>query len=171
MRLNKFPKSKENDEKKSGTGGARKGILHGIREVAGGMWSALQRTSYDTHNNYRQFFLASDVSQARIVVFVLALIVALYTISDYLYFGLALAFYGLMVLRIGLIGYCAFHFMHIRRVKNYRSYDTSTFAYFLVIAIGILLVNATRPENFLPQIVVIDAAIFIFYLVIHTRFI
>ncbi len=171
MRLNKSQKSQENGEKKSGRDGATTGILHAVREVAGGVWNALKRTSYDTQNDYRQFFLASDISQARIVVFFLALIVALYAISDYLYFGLSLAFYGLVALRVGLIGCCTFQFMHIRRVKNYRSYDTSTFTYFLVIVIGILLINATRPENFLPQIIVIDVAIFIFYLVIQTRFI
>ena len=171
MRSDKPQKSKEAADKDSGADGAGKGLLKAMREIAKGSWSALKRTAYDTRDDYRQFFLASDVSQTRIVVFFLALAVVLYIIGDFTFFSLSLTFYALAALRLGLIGCCAFEFMHIRRVKNYSSYDRSTFAFFLSIAVGVLLVNATRPQNFLPQIIIIDVAIFVFYLVIQTRFI
>ncbi len=105
------------------------------------------------------------------VIVLLALTVALFAISDYMFFGLSSTFYALAALRLGLIFYSAYQIRYIRQVKNYRSYDTSTFIYLLTLVVGILLVNSTRPQNFLPHIIIIDMAVFVFYLVIPTRLI
>ncbi len=105
------------------------------------------------------------------VIVLLALTVALFAISDYMFFGLSSTFYALAALRLGLIFYSAYQIRYIRQVKNYRSYDTSTFIYLLTLVVGILLVDSTRPQNFLPHIIIIDMAVFVFYLVIPTRFI
>ena len=101
----------------------------------------------------------------------MALTIALFAIGDYMFFGFSLKFYVLSALRLALIVYSIVQVRYIGRVKNYRSYDTSTFIYLLAVVVGILLVNSTRPENFLPHIIVIDAAVFVFYLVIPIRFI
>jgi signal transduction histidine kinase len=111
------------------------------------------------------------VSQTRVVIVLLALTVALFAISDYMFFGLSSTFYALAALRLGLIFYSAHQIRYIRQVKNYRSYDASTFIYLLTLVVGILLVNSTRPQNFLPHIIVIDMTVFVFYLVIPTRLI
>jgi len=105
------------------------------------------------------------------VIVLLALTVALFAISDYMFFGLSSTFYALAALRLGLIFYSAYQIRYIRQVKNYRSYDTSTFIYLLTLVVGILLVDSTRPHNFLPHIIIIDITVFVFYLVIPTRFI
>ncbi|MGE5575136.1 MAG: sensor histidine kinase [Ignavibacteria bacterium] len=39
------------------------------------------------------------------------------------------------------------------------------------ISLGILAVNVTRPQNFLPQIVILDVGILVAYLIIPTRFV
>jgi signal transduction histidine kinase len=41
----------------------------------------------------------------------------------------------------------------------------------LVLIVGILLVNLSRPENFVPHIIIVDMAVLVFYLVMPTRFI
>ncbi len=125
----------------------------------------------DTLQEYRQFYLASDIPQARLVIFLLTLPIAFFIISDYTFFGFNYIFYGLALLRVGLVAYCAFQFMHLKKVKDYRLYDRSVFILSLTIVLGILLVNFTRPENFIPHIIVIDMAVFLFYLVLPTRFI
>ncbi len=40
----------------------------------------------------------------------------------------------------------------------------------IVLVFGVLAVNFSRPENFLPHIIVIDMAVLVFYLVVPTRF-
>ncbi|MCW3996251.1 MAG: ATP-binding protein [Candidatus Bathyarchaeota archaeon] len=41
----------------------------------------------------------------------------------------------------------------------------------MLISVGLLIVDVTRPQNFLPHIIVIDVAVFVYYLLIPTRFI
>ncbi len=152
-------------------GNTKAQALQGIRKVSAGIKRAIKRTSFENKDDFRQFFLASDISQTRIVIVLLALVIALFAISDYMLLGLSLTFYVLAALRLGLVVYSGFIIRHIGRVKNYRSYDTSIFIYLLVVVFGVLMVNITRPQNFLPHIIVIDMAVFVFYLVIPTRFV
>ena len=171
--MEKSQNSKENDgQAKTPEGGsARKGIAQAIKQLADGARGAWKRTSKETNDDYRQLFLESDISQARVVILLLAVTIALFTIGDYMLLSLTPIFFGLVALRLVLIAYCGFQFMYVNRVKNYRSYDTSTFIYLLSIVAAVLLVNSTRPQNFIPHIIVIDMAVFVFYLVIPNRFI
>jgi signal transduction histidine kinase len=105
------------------------------------------------------------------IIVLLAVTIALFAISDYMFFGLSSIFYALAALRLGLVVYSVYQLRYISRVKNYHAYDKSTIIYLFAIVIGILLVNSTRPQNFLPHIIVIDMAVFVFYLVVPTRFI
>lgn len=66
--------------------------------------------------------------------------------------------------------YSGFQIRYIKRVTNHRVYDASIFLYMIVLALGVLAINFTRPENFLPHIIVIDMAVLVFYLVVPTRF-
>jgi signal transduction histidine kinase len=154
----------QQEQKSSGVVLALKQFTEKARRV----WT---RTSNDNTRDYRQFYLASDVPQARVVIFLLAITIVLFAFSDYTLVGLTLVFYGLIALRVGLIIYCATQFMHVKRVRDYRVYDRSMFAFLLIIVAGILLVNLTRPQNFIPHIIVIDMAVMVFYLVMPTRFI
>ena len=173
MRSNKFlnNKEKEGNQKKKPVRDKSKGTGQAIRKATEVVKDNLKIISYETKDEYRQFFLTSDLTQARIVILLLTVTIALFTISDYMLFSLSPTFYALASLRLGLIVYCVCQFRYISQVKNYRSYDISTFIYSLVIVLGILLVNSTRPQNFLPHIIVIDVAVFLFYLVMPTRFI
>ena len=85
--------------------------------------------------------------------------------------GLTPLFYALLALRAGLIVYSGFQIRYIKRVTDYRAYDESIFVYMIVLVLGVLAINFTRPENFLPHIIVIDMAVLVFYLVMPTRFI
>ncbi len=132
---------------------------------------AWARTKYQTTPEYRHFYLASDIPQARVVVCLFAITIAVFSAGDYMFFGLSPVFFGLVLLRVGLVFYCVFEFNYIKRVKDYRSYDRSMLVYSLTMVLGILLVNFTRPENFIPHIIVIDMAVLVFYLVLPARFI
>lgn len=142
--------------------------LRKANELVSGYFNAV---SHDTDQKYRRFFFSSDVTQTRIVLSVLALTVGLFAVSDYMFFGFSVIFYALSALRIGLIGYTAYYIKVLGKVKNHHFYDLTLLIYLLILVGGILLVNLTRPENLLPHILIIDLAIFVFYLIIPTRFI
>ncbi len=124
----------------------------------------------ETNTEFRQFHLTNDVSQVQVVVLILGLTIALFAISDYMFLGYSLTFYALVALRAALIIYSIIYLRHITKIGSYRSYDKSTLTYMLVMVFGILLVNLTRPQNFLPHIIVIDMAVFTFYLILPTRY-
>ncbi len=151
-----------------GTAGVRKRFIQAVQRIVEGV---LKRSAREIQADFRQFFLPPDISQARIVIVLLAVTVALFAISDYMLLGLTLPFFALVVLRTVLIVYSGWQFKYIRRVGNYQSYDRSIFSYLMALSVGVLLVNLTRPENFLPHIIVIDVAVFVYYVVMPTRFI
>ncbi|MCW4004009.1 MAG: ATP-binding protein [Candidatus Bathyarchaeota archaeon] len=142
-----------------------------IRKIIGWLKCALRQNSYENKDEYKRLFLAADISQAKIVIVLFAAIIVLFILSDYMFFNLSVVFYELVALRLVLLAYCVWQFMFIGKVENYCSYDRSTLLYLLTISVGILIVNSTRPENFLPHIIVIDTAVFVYYLVIPNRFI
>jgi signal transduction histidine kinase len=152
------------------TGSTRKGLVLAFKHFFDRLRDAWKTASYENKRDYRQFYLASDVSQARFVIFLLATVIALFGISDYMLLGLTPVFYGLIALRLGLVVFSGFLFMYVKRVNDYRIYDRSTLVYLLSVVLGILLVNLTRPQNFVPHIIVIDMAVIVFYLVMPTRF-
>ena len=158
-------------EKQVSTGGLRDAVAGALRRFAQGFMGAWKRTSLENKEDYRQLFLEPDISQARIVVFFIAVAIALFTIGDYLFLAFSSTFFALAALRLGLISYSVLLIRHLGQVKNYRSYDLSIFAYLLSVVISVLLINLTRPENFYLHIIIIDMAVFIFYLVMPNRFI
>ena len=141
-----------------------------IRRIVDIARGYLKAVSYETKNDYRHFFLSADLMQTKIIVAFLALTIGLFGISDYMFFSLSTTFYALTLLRLGLILYSIWQVSYISKLKSFRAYDKSIFIYLLTIVLGILLVNLTRPQNFLPHIVIIDVAVFVFYLLIPTRF-
>lgn len=85
--------------------------------------------------------------------------------------GLTAEFYALIALRTALIAYSLLQIRYINKAMDYRAYDTSIFVYMIIVVIGVLLVNLTRPTNFVPHIIVTDMAVLVIYLVVPTRFI
>ncbi len=119
---------------------------------------------------YRQFYFRSDIAQARIVIVLLAIAVALFGLSDYPFLGLSAEFLALEILRFGFIAYSVIVAVRLNRSRNPRRYDRSIFIYLLVFILFSLLVSFTRPEGYLVQSIIVGISIFVFYLSIPTRF-
>lgn len=124
----------------------------------------------DAKEEYRQFYFHSDIAQARIVIVLLALAVALFGLSDYPVLGLSIEFFILELLRFGFIVYSIIEVIRLNRSRNHNSYDRSILIYLLVFVLFSLLVSATRPEGYLVQSIIVGISIFVFYLSIPTRF-
>jgi signal transduction histidine kinase len=144
------------------------GVSQRLLRLFMGAW---KRTALENKEEYRQLFLEPDISQSRIAIFFVALTIAVFSFGDYMFFGFAPTFFALASLRLALIVGAIFLVRSLKRARNYRAYDSAIFVYSLAVVASILLVNSTRPENFIPHIIVVDMAIFVFYLVIPNRFI
>ena len=141
-----------------------------FNRVSGRLKSVLSGIPRDARDEYRQFFFRSDITQARIVILLLAVAVAIFGISDYPFLGLSLEFFALEILRFSFVAYSFFQIIRFNRSHNYRSYDRSIFIYLLFFILFSLLVAATRPEGFVVQSIIVGISIFVFYLSIPTRF-
>jgi signal transduction histidine kinase len=143
-------------------------ILNGF---LGKLRSALSGIPKKEQDEYRQFYFRSDVAQARIVIALLAIAIALFGLSDLPFLGLSLEFLVIEALRFGLVAYSLIIVVRLNRSSKYRSYDRAIFIYLLTFILFSLLVSATRPEGFVVQSVIVGISIFVIYLSIPTRFI
>lgn len=131
----------------------------------------IKRVPTEKKDEFRGFYFSSDIVQSKVIYTLFAITIALFIISDYMLLNLSLIFYGIVILRASLIVYTLFHLSYLTKIKDYRSYDKSTLIYLIILVTCILLINTSRPENFLSHIIVANLAIFVFYLVVPTRFI
>jgi len=120
-------------------------------------------------DSFRQFYLKSDITQARIGILLFAIPVTALIFNDYLFAGSSLEFYGLASLRFGLLAIIFFEFFYLRKISDYRYYDKVVSAATFAIIVGGGIINATRPQNFVVQTIITDIAIFMLYLVIPLR--
>ena len=166
--MDKFQYSNEWDKKIDNP--KSKEIIQAARKFFNELLDALRKTSYDTNDDYRQFFLASDISQSRIVVSLLVVGTGLFIINDYMSFGLSLTLYAVLALRLGLLVYGGLQLRYIGQAKSYHPYDIAVFRYLLAFVVGILAANFITTDV-MPEIIVIDAAVFVFFLAVPIRFI
>jgi len=166
--LDKFQYSNEWDKKIDNP--KSKEIIQAARKFFNELLDALRKTSYDTNDDYRQFFLSSDISQSRIVVSLLVVGTGLFIINDYMSFGLSLTLYAVLALRLGLLVYGGLQLRYIGQAKSYHPYDIAVFRYLLAFVVGILAANFITTDV-MPEIIVIDAAVFVFFLAVPIRFI
>ena len=138
--------------------------------ISGKLRTVLSGIPKEARDEYRQFFFRSDIAQARTVISLIAIAVALFSISDYPFLGLSIEFFLLEILRFGFLAYSIFVIMRLNRSSNYCSYDRSIFIYLLFFILFSLLVAATRPEGFVVQSIIVGISVFVFYLSIPTRF-
>jgi signal transduction histidine kinase len=61
--------------------------------------------------------------------------------------------------------------MQIGKVKNYGQYDRSITAYSLIVLICSGIINATRPQNFIVQVIITIIALFVICLITPNRFV
>ena len=166
--MDKFQYSNEWDKKIDNP--KSKEIIQAARKFFNELLDALRKTSYDTNDDYRQFFLSSDISQSRIVVSLLVVGTGLFIINDYMSFGLSLTLYAVLALRLGLLVYGGLQLRYIGQAKSYHPYDIAVFRYLLAFVVGILAANFITTDV-MPEIIVIDAAVFVFFLAVPIRFI
>jgi signal transduction histidine kinase len=125
----------------------------------------------DQEDKYRQFHLPKDIKQARIAILLFAVPLFSFAFNDYQLFGLSSEFYSLVALRFGLLFYSIFELIQIGTVKSYRTYDRSITVYSLVILICSGIINATRPQNFIVQVLLTIIALFVICLITPNRFV
>ena len=127
--------------------------------------------SSEQEDRYRRSCLAADLGQARIGALLILAPVVGFLFNDYSFFGFSWPFYGLTVLRLGLLVHTVFLVHYAGRVRNYRSYDRAALAWGLVLVLSVVAIHATRPPAFLAHAVVVVVVIFLFSLGIPNRFI
>jgi signal transduction histidine kinase len=125
----------------------------------------------DTETLYRQFYFKNDINITRNVIAFISLIIGFYTISDFLIFQVSWIFFGLVAIRISLISFSFLIIRYFSNLHDHKLYDKACIFWMTTISIGVLAINASRPENFLPQIVILDIGVLVAYLIIPTRFV
>jgi signal transduction histidine kinase len=140
-----------------------------LKQIYNKIKTVSERIAPENWDQYRQFFLASDTSEAAIVTGLITIAIALLTIGDFLFFGLTLTFYAVAAVRVILVLVGFYQATHVGQVKNYRTYDRVTLTFLLTIVVGLLLVNLPQTTNLLAQVTIVDIAVFVFYLVLPTR--
>lgn len=120
--------------------------------------------------SYRNFYLNSDVSRARLGLSMLLIPIMVYVVNDYNLFGFSSAFYFLWAIRAALFGYTLFLIFYLNGIKKFEKYDRSIAVWEFIVVIGIVIINLTRPAVFIPDQVIISVIyIFIICLVIPIR--
>ncbi len=125
----------------------------------------------DKETPYRQFYLKNDIAVTRNVVAFISLILGLFMISDFLIFQFDSIFFVLIAIRISLIFFSLLLIKYVSHLHDYKLYDRACLFWMTTISLGILAINVSRPQNFLPQIVILDVGILVAYLIIPTRFV
>jgi signal transduction histidine kinase len=60
---------------------------------------------------------------------------------------------------------------YISNLHDYVLYDKACIFWMTTLSVGILAINASRPQNFLPQIIILDVGVLVAYLIIPTKFV
>jgi two-component system, sensor histidine kinase PdtaS len=115
--------------------------------------------------------LQNDINVTRNVIGFISLVIALFAISDFLFFNFSAIFFVLLALRIGLIFFSIVVVKYLSRLREYRLYDRACLFWMTLSVILILAINLSRPQNFLPQIVILDIGILVAYLIVPTKFV
>ena len=116
----------------------------------------LSSVKKDKETSYRQFYLQNDTNVTRNVISFISIVIGLFTISDFLFFNLSAIFFVLLTFRIGLIFFSIFIVKYLWRLHDFRLYDRACLFWMTMTIIGILAINVSRPQNFLPQIVILQ---------------
>ena len=125
----------------------------------------------DQEGKYGEVHLHKDIKQPRIAILLFAVALVGFSFNDYQFFGLSSEFYGLFALRLSILFYTFFELIQIGKVRSYRNYDLSITAYTLVVLICSGIINATRSQSFVIQVVITIIALFVICMLVPNRFI
>ena len=125
----------------------------------------------EPESNLRQLYLGNDVSLARLGLLLFMIPTVGFAFNDYQFYGLSTGFYILIATRMSLLLGTVLQLLYLNRIKNHLSYEKSIFVYTIVASIFLVIINATRPQNFVAQTIVVALSVFVFYLIIPNRFV
>jgi len=72
---------------------------------------------------------------------------------------------------LGVLFYTVFVLIQIGKETSYRKYDRSVTAFTLIVLICSGIINATRPQNFIAQVIITIIALFVICMVAPNRFV
>ncbi len=126
--------------------------------------------SAEEEDRYRTASLAADVAQARLVIPPVLVVAIVFAANDYAFLGLSWPFYGLSILRLGLVAAGVFLLRQLRTLRSYRSYDRALVAWssYFVLVLG--AASASRPPSFVAHTIVAAVAVLVTLLAIPNRF-
>lgn len=125
----------------------------------------------EQEERFRQFYLQTDIKQTILGALLYGVPLFGFIFNDYQLFGLTTAFYGLALLRCGLLVFTVSVMIYLHKAQSYRTYDKIVPLTVMVLSICGGIINATRPQNFIVHVMIALIAVFVLYLVIFNRFI
>ncbi|XHH08686.1 MAG: sensor histidine kinase [Candidatus Bathyarchaeia archaeon] len=132
--------------------------------------SNLHSTSKEQKEKCRQFYLKTNIKQAKLGIIIFLLPFLSFLINDYFLFGVSLSLAAILAIRMVMITTCLLAVFNLGKITKPVSYDR-----LLLFTCSILLlcggiIHFFRPENFVAQAIVTSVSIFVVYLVIPFRF-
>ncbi|MCE5268276.1 MAG: response regulator [Planctomycetaceae bacterium] len=125
----------------------------------------------DEEDRFRRSQLAADLRQTQICILLVAAPSVLFLANDFFFAGPSWPFYAMMAWRLALLVYSLLLIAYLRTATTYRQCDRAVFAWEVVVALSIVGLAATRPQGYLAHAMVAVTAVFVFMLVIPTRFV
>ncbi len=119
---------------------------------------------------FRKDGLRTDIKLARIGILLIFVPILVYVFNDYQFFGTSSEFFGLVALRGGLAVCSIALLYYLDKISDYRTYDRYLTAWLIVAIVSNLLINLTRPENYVVHVIVVTVFVFIIYLILPNRF-
>jgi diguanylate cyclase (GGDEF)-like protein len=120
----------------------------------------------DQEKAYRERFLPDDVRLTAIAALVLGLTLIGFAAADYEWFGLTWGFYGLLILRVFFVIYSAAIVSFLYNNRRPDLYDWNVFAWLIVGTAVVMVVNITRPGNYVGYAMIDVVLVVIVYLAI-----
>jgi signal transduction histidine kinase len=124
----------------------------------------------DCDDSYRQFNLKTDLKLGKTGILLITIPLVAFVLNDYYFVNLSAQFFGLVILRSALLIFVFLSLIRIDKIKNFQEYDRAITITVLILLFGCGLINATRPQNFVAQVVMTIITILVIYLVIPNRF-
>jgi signal transduction histidine kinase/ActR/RegA family two-component response regulator len=115
---------------------------------------------------YRPRHLKEDIRLASVSITVFLAVTGLFVFRDYQFLGLSAGFYALAALRLGFIGVGFFLVRFLQKVTDYRVFDRVIFAAFFAAVVSVLIINATRPADYIMFVMIDLAAVSAMYLAV-----
>jgi hypothetical protein len=120
--------------------------------------------SKDCEAQYRQYELQANKQQARLVLIVVIVGIAFFTLSDYILFGITAPFALLLSVRLVLILASLALSWALKREFSLRQFERIGLSYLLGLTAGIIYIQATRPPGYIAYAILSVLIICVFYM-------